>query len=276
MSELLDREKILSAMSESSRASVTALTVAEETTSTQADALAAPTPREGCAVFLAERQTAGQGRRGRSWASPPSANLYMSISRRFRNDLATMSGLSLAVGVTLAETLNDLSSRRSGFSRDSSSPSPIRVKWPNDLIANGQKLGGILIQLRSDAEAGTAAVIGIGINVHMPEDAAAQIDQPWCDLHTLGFDELSRNTLATNLLDQLVPSFELFEREGLLPFLPRWQQLDALAGQNVRVLDGALIHEGISLGITDSGALRIRLGDQERAFHSGEVSLRSA
>jgi len=264
VSDLLDREKILAAMSESWRAKVFALSVVAETDSTQADALVAPTPAEGCAVFLAEQQTAGQGRRGRAWTSPPEANLYMSVSRRFNGDLNALSGLSLAVGVALAEALN------------ASSKPPIALKWPNDLVANGQKLGGILINLRADREGGSVAVIGIGINVRMPGDAGRAIDQPWCDLSQLGFGDTSRNAITANLLEHLLAALDRFERDGLTPFLDRWQELDALVGKPVRVLDGACVHEGISLGITESGALRIRQDEQERAFHSGEVSLRSA
>ena len=274
--QLLDREKILEALSAESRAQVQALTLAFETASTQADALAALTPQQGCAVFLAERQTAGQGRCGRTWASPLAANLYMSLSRRLANKLSALSGLSLVVGVAVAEALNAqaCASMRGGFSRDSSGFPQIGVKWPNDLVADGRKLGGILTQLRADADGGTEAVIGIGINVRMPQSQVLQIDQAWCDLSQLGGADVSRNALAAALLDQLLPALDHFEHEGLSAFLPRWHKLDSLAGKPVRILDGPRVYEGISLGITDSGALRLRQGEQERAFHSGEVSLR--
>lgn len=295
MSESLDQDKILAAMQATTRAQVQSLTVVLETTSTQVDALAAPIPSQGCAVYLAEQQTAGQGRHGRTWASPPAANLYLSLSRRFPHPTATLSGLSLIAGITTAESLNTLP-RRSGLlaqdglalragsavrtrfaSAVSREPSPpITLKWPNDLLANHKKLAGILTQLRTTPDGATEAIIGIGINVHMPLEAAQQIDQPWCDLAQLGCTDLSRNTLTALLLDRLLPALEQFEREGLSPFLPRWHQLDAFAGKPVRILDGPRVHEGIALGITDSGALRVRQGEQERAFHSGEVSLRSA
>jgi BirA family biotin operon repressor/biotin-[acetyl-CoA-carboxylase] ligase len=274
--QLIDREEILAAMPAASRAQVESIFVAFETSSTQADALAAPTPQRGCAVFLAERQTAGQGRRGRAWASPLAANLYMSISRRFAVGLAGLSGLSLVVGVAVAESLNAQLCRAHGETSDDSNAIRIGVKWPNDLVAEGKKLGGILVQVRSDAVAGTQAVIGIGLNVHMPESHAAQIDQAWCDLSGLGGGMLSRNTLVAALLDALLPALEQFEHEGLPPFLPRWRLLDALAGKPVRILDGPAVHEGVSLGITESGALRVRQGEQECSFHSGDVSLRPA
>jgi BirA family biotin operon repressor/biotin-[acetyl-CoA-carboxylase] ligase len=273
VSELLDRDKILSALQDATRAQLQSLTVAVETTSTQADALAAPVPPQGCAVFLAEQQSAGQGRHGRTWTSPPAANLYLSLSRRFPHEPARLSGLSLITGIATAEALNTATCG-SGFSRDSSPP--ITLKWPNDLLANNKKLAGILTQLRIAADGATDAIIGIGINVRMPAEAAQRIDQPWCDLSQVGCTDLSRNVLTALLLDHLLPALEQFEREGLSHFLPRWRQLDAFAGKPVRILDGPRVHEGIALGITDSGALRVRQGEQERVFHSGEVSLRSA
>ena len=268
--QLLDRESILQAMTAAARAQVHSLSIALETTSTQADALATPPPSEGCAIFLAEQQTAGQGRRGRPWISPPAANLYLSVSRRFAGELSALSGLSLAVGVATAEALNV-------FIETSETSGPrIGVKWPNDLLAGGDKLGGILVQLRGDGEAGALAVIGIGINVRMPPAQAAQIDQAWCDLAGLGAGDGSRDALAAALLDHLLPALTQFDAHGLSPFLPRWRQLDALAGQPVRILDGPRSHEGIAAGITESGALRLRQHGDELAFHSGEVSVRPA
>jgi BirA family biotin operon repressor/biotin-[acetyl-CoA-carboxylase] ligase len=262
---LPDREAILGALSAPSRALLHSLVATAETASTQTDALAAPTPAHGCAVFLADRQSAGQGRRGRPWISPPAANLYLSLSRRFRSPMAALSGLSLVVGVAVAEAL-----RGQGFTQ-------VGVKWPNDLVAGAGKLGGILIQLRGDADAGgTLAVIGLGINLRMPADAAAQIDQAWCDLAQLGGEGLSRDALAAAVLDALLPALQQFEEQGLAPFLPRWRALDALAGRPVRIVDGAREHQGVSAGITDVGALRLLQDGQERTFHAGEVSLRPA
>lgn len=267
MSDVLDRDTIVRALRIATRAQVQQLSVVQETESTQTDALAAPIPVQGCAIFLADRQTAGSGRRGRSWVSPPSANLYMSVSRRFSGTPSALSGLSLAVGIALAEAING-----AGFC----AASHVGVKWPNDLVVAQRKLGGVLIGLRSGADAGTDAVIGIGINVRMPPDAAALIDQPWCDLSQIGGESISRNALAAALLDGLLPALEEFDCRGLSAFGSRWQVLDSIVGKSVCILDGSRTHEGIALGITDAGALRLGIGGQERAFHGGEVSLRSA
>lgn len=263
--DLLDDTVVLAGLGAAARAQLQSLQLVFETASTQALALQATTPERGCAVWLAERQTQGQGRRGRAWTSPLAANIYLSVSRRFERGFAAMSGLSLAVGVATAEAL-----RESGFA-------DIGVKWPNDLCAGGRKLGGILIQLRGEAQGPCDAVIGIGLNVRMPANAGSAIDQAWCDLSQLASGRpLSRSVVVAVVLDRLLPALAQFDGAGLAPFLPRWRELDALAGQGVQVLDGTRRHDGVALGVDGTGALRVRVAGMERQFHSGEVSLRRA
>lgn len=262
--ELLDADFILLALSDGAASQLHSLSIALETVSTQLDAAAAEAPAHGCSVLFAEHQTGGVGRNARHWTSPASANLYVSVSRRFRGPLSRMAGLSLVVGVALAEALHAM-----GFSG-------VRLKWPNDLWVDGRKLGGILVQLRNHSP-GSGAIIGIGLNVRMPDDAAGRIDQPWCDLSQLGAGEVSRNEVATHLLAALLPALQQFDEAGLSPFLSRWQALDALDGRPVRVTDGMHQFEGLCLGIDGDGALRVRgPGLEERSFHGGEVSLRPA
>ncbi len=241
------------------------LHIAQDTGSTQDDALAAPVPEQGCAMFLAERQSAGRGRRGREWVSPPGANIYFSLSRRFSRPLPSLAGLSLAVGVALAEGLRSL-----GFGQ-------VRLKWPNDLWIESRKLGGILVQLRPEVGGGTGAVIGVGLNVHMPEDAAPSIDQPWCDLSQFSATPVSRNAVVAAMLAALLPALDEFDADGLAHFLWRWQGLDALRGQRVQVQDGERTISGTCLGVSSEGALRLECGDgSEVLVHGGEASLRPA
>jgi BirA family biotin operon repressor/biotin-[acetyl-CoA-carboxylase] ligase len=254
---------IAAALPAAARAQLHSLSVRGETVSTQADALAQPAPAQGCAVFIADRQSGGVGRHGRTWASPPNSNLYLSLSRRFARPVAEMSGLSLAVGVALVEALH-----AAGYPQ-------VRLKWPNDLWVDGRKLAGILIQLRAQADA-CEAVIGLGLNLRMPAEAAAAIDQPWCDLSQLDGSGLSRNEAAARVLTRLLPALAEFEAQGLAPFLPRWQAFDALRDRPVRVFDGGRRHEGLCLGIDDTGALRVQDATGERRFHGGEASLRPA
>lgn len=261
---LLEREAILAALAPPARRQLAELHCLFETDSTQR-AAATSVPTRGCAVWLAERQTAGRGRRGRSWASPLAAHLYFSVARRFDCGVAALSGLSLAVGVALAEALHAQGFVAAG------------LKWPNDLTADGRKLGGILIEVRGEAMGPCEAVIGVGLNVRMPVAAAALIDQPWCDLAGLApARPLSRQAVLVAALDHLLPALALFERDGLAPFAARWPRFDVLARRRVRLQEGTRVIEGVALGIAEDGALRLRTGAGERRFHGGEVTVRDA
>jgi BirA family biotin operon repressor/biotin-[acetyl-CoA-carboxylase] ligase len=260
MSARLDADAIRAALPAALCAQLVRIEVVASTQSTQADALAAGAPERGCALFLAEHQLGGVGRQGRAWHSAPAdASLPFSLARRFARPLPALSGLSLVAGIALAEALG---------------LDAVRLKWPNDLVAQGRKLGGILVNLRNAGDGDCEAVIGVGLNLRLPADAA--IDQPWIDLAALGAAPESRNLLVARLLSALLPALELFEAEGLAPFHARWQRLDALSGQPVQVLDGPRVHAGESAGISASGALRLRDGAGVREFASGEVSLRPA
>ena len=188
--------------------------------------------------------------------------MYLSISRRFDLGFAALSGLSLAVGVLVAEAL-----RAAGFAE-------VGLKWPNDLVVGGRKLGGILIQLRGEAMGPCEAVIGLGLNVRMPAASGETVDQPWCDLASIDAD-VSRLRVLGSVLDALLPGLRQFERESLQAFATRWQALDALRGRPVRVIDGRETVEGLALGIADDGALRVQLAEGERRYHGGEVSVRT-
>lgn len=267
MNAALDAGEILVALSPATRAQIASLHVAAASASTQADALAALAPGHGCALFFAEHQTSGVGRQGRPWISAPAGgSLAFSLLRRFRVAPAALSGLSLVVGIAVAEAL---------------AVDGVGLKWPNDLVAHGRKLGGILVNLQSMPEGDCMAVIGIGLNLELPDSAAGDIDQPWTDLARLVGAAPARNALAARLLDRLLPALAQFEVAGFAPFQSRWRDLDALAGKPVRIHDGPRVHDGVSAGITQGGALRLRPaddsgGDVERIFASGEVSLRPA
>lgn len=150
----------------------------------------------------------------------------------------------------------------------------VGLKWPNDLLVAGRKLGGILIQLRGEAMGPCEAVIGLGLNVRMPAPAGDAVDQPWCDLAETD-PIVSRQRVLVAVLDALLPGLDDYERDGLAAFAPRWRQLDVLQGRRLRVVDGRETVEGTGLGIADDGALRVQLADGERRYHGGEVSVRS-
>ncbi|KAA2285408.1 bifunctional biotin--[acetyl-CoA-carboxylase] ligase/biotin operon repressor BirA [Arenimonas fontis] len=262
--ELLDARAMAAAMSPEARRQLSRLTVLFDTDSTNAVALREPAPARGCAVWLAERQQAGRGRRGRAWVSPLAAHVYLSVSRRFEGGIAALQGLSLAVGVVACEALRAL-----GFA-------DVGLKWPNDLLARGRKLGGILVEVGGEAAGPVRAVVGLGVNVQMPSAMGRAIEQSWVDLAGLAGGSVSRPMVASALLDALLPALAQFEREGPAPFLARWPRLDCLAGRPVRVACAGEVHEGTALGLSDDGALRLEVGGVERRFHAGEASLRAA
>lgn len=261
--DLLDAGAIRRALPADARGRLAGLDVEWQLASTNSALLAQPSPASGARVLLAERQTGGRGRLGRVWASPLAANLYLSLDRQFAGGLARLAGLSLVAGIASAEALRDATGL------------DIRLKWPNDLWLDGRKLGGLLVEGGGEHGGPVRAVIGLGVNVRMPEGVGRDIDQPWIDL-ARRIEPPSRNRLAAAVLAAWLPALDDFDREGLAMFLPRWAALDALAGRRIHVLHGGERREAEALGIAPDGGLRVRDAGGERVVHSGEVSVRPA
>lgn len=261
--DLLDEASICQGLPPDVRAQLESLTVRWTLDSTNTALLAVIPPKQGVRVLLAERQQGGRGRLGRPWASPLAANLYLSVDRQFDGGLARLAGLSLVAGIAAAEALREVTGL------------DIRLKWPNDLWLDGRKLGGLLVEGGGEHGGPARAVIGLGLNVRMPVAFGRDIDQAWIDL-AARCEPPSRNALAAALLSAWLPALEIFDREGLASFLPRWQALDALAGQRVRVINGNQVWDAEALGLASDGGLRVRDGQGERTVYSGEVSVRPA
>ena len=261
--ELLDADALRAGLSDAAHAEAEDLEVAWQLASTNAALLARTPPAEGARILFAERQTAGRGRRGRSWWSPLASSLYLSIDRRYRGGLARLPGLSLVAGVAVAEAIRAIGG------------TDVMLKWPNDLWWRQRKLGGVLVEGSGEHADGARAVVGIGVNVQMPM-LPNDIDQPWVDLAEVR-PQVRRETLAIALLDSVLPALAVFDREGLAPFLPRFAALDALRGQAVHVhdADGGIV-DAKACGIAPDGGLRVVVDGAERVLHSGEVSVRPA
>jgi BirA family biotin operon repressor/biotin-[acetyl-CoA-carboxylase] ligase len=228
----------------------------------------APAPGRPRALF-AELQRAGRGRRGRDWLAPFGSGLTFSVAWSFREMPAGLSALGLAIGIGAAEAL-----RAAGLRE-------VRLKWPNDLVWRGRKLGGLLLQLRSEAGAGASVVAGLGLNLAMPASArsalAASGDVEIADVRdVLGTDPPSRNALAGQLVAAIAAACAEFERDGFGAFAGRWRALDALDGRAVRVLQGQLHEEGVARGVDADGALLLERGGRLDRFYSGDVSVRPA
>ncbi|SDT00998.1 BirA family transcriptional regulator, biotin operon repressor / biotin-[acetyl-CoA-carboxylase] ligase [Halopseudomonas xinjiangensis] len=212
-------------------------------------------------VVTSEQQRSGRGRRGRSWASPYGQNIYLTVVEPFEAGAQSLEGLSLVVGLALVEALED-----AGYAG-------CQLKWPNDVLLDGSKLAGILIEIAGDLSAECVAVIGVGVNVLMSR--SEHIDQQWTSLFLSDRSaELDRNRLIALFLARLHEALEIFRRDGFSSFVRVWSERDAWLGRMVRVVSGDNATEGIDLGVNDSGALRLSTGAGEVAMHGGEVSLR--
>lgn len=263
MADALDADRIAEGVLPAIRPRLRGVTVLEQVDSTNSElARRVPAEQHGHAL-LAERQTAGRGRGARRWHSPPGGNVYLSFGWRFSRAPADLAALPLAVAVVLAETLAASGLPGAG------------VKWPNDILAGGRKLAGILVESQARG-GGTSVIAGLGINVRMAGDeAAAAIDRPWTDLESELPPErlpVDRNPLVSALLDRLIAAFERFECSGFESFRARYEALDLLAGRAVVLEQEPGEVRGVARGVDGAGRLRIESpGGGIRAFHSGEA-----
>ncbi|CAI1201398.1 Bifunctional protein BirA [Serratia grimesii] len=255
--QLLDVERILSQLTDKR---VTVLPVVDSTNQYLLDRITELQSGDAC---VAEYQQAGRGRRGRQWISPFGANLYLSMFWRLDQGPAAAMGLSLVIGIVMAEVLKDLGAE------------DVRVKWPNDLYLNDRKLAGILVELTGKTGDAAQLVIGAGINLAMRETNANAINQGWINLQEAGIN-IDRNELAATLLNELRQSLRQFEIDGLAPFIARWRALDNFIDRPVKLLIGEQQIFGIARGIDQQGALLLDQNGVIKPFIGGEISLRSA
>lgn len=264
--ELLDGDRIRSDLSKDAKHHLRGLTILPSVDST--NRWLEEKARAGAAsgtVCLAEMQTAGRGRRGRGWVSPFGSNLYVSVLWRFDAGPMALGGLSLAVGVAVSRALE-----RAGIEG-------VGIKWPNDLLWQGRKLAGVLVEAGGESGGPSAAVAGVGINCRLTGEARRQVDQPFAELREIpGGADVGRNRLAALLLDELFRVFAAFEAHGFEACRGGFERLDLLRGRPVRILTGDRELEAEALGVDDTGRLRARMRDGEHRFASGEVSLRTA
>ncbi|MDC9598423.1 bifunctional biotin--[acetyl-CoA-carboxylase] ligase/biotin operon repressor BirA [Xenorhabdus anantnagensis] len=210
---------------------------------------------------VAEYQYAGRGRRGRTWVSAFGRNLYLSMYWRLEQGPAAAIGLSLVVGIVIAEVLN-----RQGAER-------VKVKWPNDLYLDDKKLAGILVELTGKTGDAAHVVIGIGMNISMSNDQQKLISQHWTNLQQSG-TLVERNKLVAEIIVELKESLIQFGNEGLTPFIPRWFKLDNFINRPVKLIIGDQEVHGIARGIDRQGALLLDINGVITPYIGGEISLR--
>ncbi len=249
------------------------LQVLESVGSTNQYLLNQPLP-SGFSVCVSDQQTAGRGRHGRVWQSPAGASIYLSVACILPSELMSqLSRLPLYCGAALAEWLT-----RQGVA--------VQLKWPNDILCDGKKLAGLLIETRLGPGSGVV-VMGLGLNVDVAPEAMLQVEQPWtdlkqcllqgrmpqekpCDDHKL----LNRNWLVAQLTEVLARAYGYWHEQNNGWFQAVWQQYDILQGQAVQVTGGEGEYSAKVCGLADDGALLLQVGGEVRSVYAADVKLK--
>ena len=257
--KMLTHVDILKHLGEDAHAWKDRLTVLFSTTSTNAEVLSQYSSRSDHCVVVAEHQTQGRGRRGRTWVSPVGANIYFSMSVEFESGVAAVEGLSLVVGLSLLRALDSLGCAGVG------------LKWPNDLLVDGKKIAGVLLEMTGDVTGPCNVVIGIGLNVKMPQSFALDIGQPYTDLCAHMRDAPDRNRVVATMIKHLDAALEIFRAEGFEPFRQEWEARDVYSGCMVELSAGRSSLQGRVAGLTSAVGLRLDTVDGEKVVTGGEI-----
>lgn len=273
--EKLTPDRIRGLMSPQALGRLSQLSVLEETDSTNSALQRLPPEQQHAHALLAESQIRGRGRRQRSWHSPPGCNIYLSIGWCFEEKHVPLSALPLVAAVCTCRALTRTGLRGHG------------IKWPNDILAEGAKIAGILVEMQAPAGGPVNAVIGIGVNVNMAREEAlrqqadAFIDRSWTDLVSQipkRSEVLSRNRIAAVLLEELLAGICEYQSSGFSILRDEWTEFDLLAGQEIRLDLQGEFTVGVARGIDEDGALLLDTIGQDgrnerKVVHAGEVSV---
>ena len=267
-SEPLEATRIRERISRAVRDRIRAVDVAWSVSSTNTVLLERGNPPNGaCDVILAEYQTAGRGRRGRAWLAPPGGSICLSLSWTFRAVPRDLGALGLVIGVCALRALRELGVTHA------------KLKWPNDLLVDDRKLGGILIELRAESAGPACVIIGIGLNVALGPPLLQKIAETGVaatDLITAGLVQPSRNAIVAALVSSCVRGLSDFESNGLRLFTEEWREADALRGRPVDVKASDGVARGLARGIDVNGALIVETPQGLKRFISGDVTVRAA
>jgi len=260
--DLLDADVIQAQLSTRLRSTISSVQVYDELDSTNAEIIRqrAQNTRNDALICLTDYQTAGRGRRGRQWRSPRGENLYLSLGLMLSGGFAMLDGLSLVLGLAVAEAL------------EKQGVIDVGLKWPNDIFIKRSKLAGILVELQGELEEGVVHVVaGIGINVHMSR--VEGVDQAWTSLARSMPDRTwQRNQLAADVVASVLEASEKFAVTGFNGFRSQWQSRDILSGQALTTVDGRLL--GVGRGVDCQGNYLIEVDGQLQKVRAGEISLR--
>lgn len=262
--ELLDADAIRAALPPPLRPRFADIAVHWDIDSTNSELLRGASARRDLAVCIAEQQSAGRGRRGRHWQSPPLCNVYLSLLKRFDRGMGNLAGLSLAVGVAVARALEQCGARALG------------LKWPNDVLAGDAKLAGVLVELGGEFLGPCHAVIGVGVNLYLPTAVREAIGQPAADLAGICTPLPSRNAVVAALLAELASTLDAFAARGFEALRDAFERRDRLRGRPIALSGADGVRHGIGAGVDARGALLLREGDTIVSFDSAEVTVRQA
>lgn len=214
-------------------------------------------------ICLAEQQTSGKGRLGRTWHSPFAQNIYFSCLYFFHKDLSELAGLSLIVSLAIAKTLSSYPTEKDFF-----------IKWPNDIFYHHQKISGNLIEVQAETNSKCSAIIGIGINANMLEDPQNDITQSWTSLQKITGKYIDRNELVATLMSHLVSYLKKYEEKGLSPFIKEWEMRDYLFKRDITLKHLNTKISGTGRGINEQGHLLMKCADGTlKAFSSGDTTI---
>lgn len=213
-------------------------------------------------VVMADQQLQGRGRQGRSFASPAGVGIYMSLLLRPQVAISRLPQLTLLAGVAAASAIEEISSL------------PVELKWPNDLMIDRKKAGGILTESVIQADLSPVAVVGIGINVNTAlQQFPAELRDQVTSLALAAGRFIPRLPVAAAVLGHFEPLYDTFQQKGLAPLLPRWLHYGRIVGKRVRYTTEHGVEEGVASGLDEDGALLVRSRENPRLrVVSGEVT----
>ena len=212
-------------------------------------------------VHLAEQQVSGRGRNNKKWVSPHGKNIYISLGWKSKLLHSQLEGLSLAVATNLISALKEFTT------------GDLRIKWPNDLLINGKKISGILIET-TDSEDGLDIVIGIGINVHMDESEGLEIDQSWGNLEENPTSKLDRNKIIVSIVSEMHKLFKDYPNSGFKKYHHVFETHNLLKDKLCKVETDKETYEGKVLGVNEVGELLLEKNGEIQHLRYGEVSIR--
>ena len=235
----------------------------QDTESTNVDVLRYHERRQRQVVALSESQSAGRGRRGREWISPFARNIYCTIGITKSLPADNLGLLSIVTGIAICRALQGMGIEA------------IALKWPNDLLCDGRKFGGILIESRPLPDGAYFFAIGFGLNVFMSAQELASIPQPTTSLALVSTVPLCRTRVLGAVLESVIGSVQAFEVSAVKELISQFQQFDAFHGRAIEVISASRKIRGINRGISATGQLQLETDAGIELHSAAEISLRA-